>query len=201
MKVFDLGNIEWFCCCFVLVLGRPNSRLRKTWILLQKRWLVESLFSNWNVSWLPVHFWFTSGFAQLTPILFRMLIIQGCLLFLFWYPIMTALATGHSSLTAYVRRCAILTGVTAVSDCTTLGFMIIFIDKAPIPLLATVYVSFITSQPLRNNIFSLWIYWWMYRVVYFHIEAVQKWSSHGKKNVALPMGQIEINRIASKNLL
>ena len=58
----------------------------------------------------------------------RMLIIQGCLLFLFWYPIMTALATGHSSLTAYVRRCAILTGVTAVSDCTTLGFMIIFID-------------------------------------------------------------------------
>ena len=71
----------------------------------------------------------------------RMLIIQGCLLFLFWYPIMTALATGHSSLTAYVRRCAILTGVTAVSDCTTLGFMIIFIDKAPIPLLATVYVS------------------------------------------------------------
>jgi len=52
---------------------------------------------------------------------------------------MTALATGHSSLTAYVRRCAILTGVTAVSDCTTLGFMIIFIDKAPIPLLATVY--------------------------------------------------------------
>ena len=69
-----------------------------------------------------------------------MLIIQGCLLFLFWYPIMTALATGHSSLTAYVRRCAILTGVTAVSDCTTLGFMIIFIDKAPIPLLATVYV-------------------------------------------------------------
>ena len=70
-----------------------------------------------------------------------MLIIQGCLLFLFWYPIMTALATGHSSLTQYVRRCAILTGVTAISDCTTLGFMIIFLDKAPIPLLATVYVS------------------------------------------------------------
>ena len=91
---------------------------------------------------LLVHF--RSIFAQLTLVLFRMLIIQGCLLFLFWYPIMTALATGHSSLTAYVRRCAILTGVTAVSDCTTLGFMIIFIDKAPIPLLATVYVSFNT---------------------------------------------------------
>ena len=74
-----------------------------------------------------------------------MLIIQGCLLFLFWYPIMTALATGHSSLTQYVRRCAILTGVTAISDCTTLGFMIIFLDKAPIPLLATVYVSFLVK--------------------------------------------------------
>ena len=74
-----------------------------------------------------------------------MLIIQGCLLFLFWYPIMTALATGHSSLTQYVRRCAILTGVTAISDCTTLGFMIIFLDKAPIPLLATVYVSYLVK--------------------------------------------------------
>ena len=58
---------------------------------------------------------------------------------------MTALATGHSSLTQYVRRCAILTGVTAISDCTTLGFMIIFLDKAPIPLLATVYVSYLVK--------------------------------------------------------
>ena len=59
MKVFDLGHIEWFCCCFVLVLGRPNSRLRKTRILLQERWLVESLFSYWNVS----YFRSTSGSA------------------------------------------------------------------------------------------------------------------------------------------
>ena len=77
-------------------------------------------------------------------------ISQGCLLFLFWYPIMTALATGHSSLTQYVRRCAILTGVTAVSDCTTLGFMIIFIDKAPIPLLATVYVCILLINKQTN---------------------------------------------------
>ena len=71
MKVFDLDHVEWFCCCAVLVLGRPNTRLRKTWILLQKRWLVESLFSNWNVSLLPVHFWFTSGFAEVDPGIFQ----------------------------------------------------------------------------------------------------------------------------------
>ena len=67
--------------------------------------------------------------------------LKGLLLFLFWYPIMTALATGHSSLTQYVRRCAILTAINAISDVTTLAFMIIFISKAPIPLLAIVYVS------------------------------------------------------------
>ena len=87
--------------------------------------------------------------------IFSMLIIQGCLLFLFWYPIMTALATGHSSLTQYVRRCAILTGVTAISDCTTLGFMIIFLDKAPIPLLATVYVSNLLALSNNNSNFLL----------------------------------------------
>ena len=59
---------------------------------------------------------------------------------------MTALATGHSSLTNYVRRCAILTLINSISDVTTLAFMIIFIDKAPIPLLAIVYVS----NPLKT---------------------------------------------------
>ena len=88
-----------------------------------------------------------------------MLIIQACLLFLFWYPIMTALATGHSSLTQYVRRCAILTGVTAISDCTTLGFMIIFIDKAPIPLLATVYVSEVSNTKFQPFLPSPSIFW------------------------------------------
>jgi len=68
-----------------------------------------------------------------------MLIIQGLLLFLFWYPISTALTTGHSTLTNYVRRCAILTAINAISDVTTLAFMVVFIDKAPIPILAIVY--------------------------------------------------------------
>lgn len=56
---------------------------------------------------------------------------------------MTALATGHSTLINYVRRCAILTAINAISDVTTLAFMVIFINKAPIPLLAIVYVSVI----------------------------------------------------------
>ena len=55
---------------------------------------------------------------------------------------MTALSTGHSSLSQYVRRCAILTLINAISDVTTLAFMLVFMDTAPVPLLAVVYVSF-----------------------------------------------------------
>ncbi|CAG5105356.1 Oidioi.mRNA.OKI2018_I69.chr1.g2057.t1.cds [Oikopleura dioica] len=68
-----------------------------------------------------------------------MVIIQSLLLFLFWYPIMTALSTGHSSLGQYVRRCAILTLINSLSDVTTLAFMLVFMNTAPVPLLAVVY--------------------------------------------------------------
>ena len=112
----------------ILIMKKRTPWKPKIWIIFTKKELHGSRFQ---------HVQFKTGISPKPLLMF----LQSLLLFLFWYPIMTALSTGHSSLGQYVRRCAILTFINSLSDVTTLAFMLVFMNTAPVPLLAVVYVG------------------------------------------------------------